>query len=169
MVPRLPSLVAVTALLSGCASVDDGQYPSLERRAVEATTAAPVPAPVAPTATPASESDRAAIAALAAQAQGGESAFRAALPAAQRRIEAARGAATGSDRWFDAQAALSALEATRAPTLAALSELDRRALAAEMDGQTGLVAALTPEQQRAADWASGQTATLNRLSALLGN
>jgi hypothetical protein len=144
MIRTGPVLTLAFLLLGGCASVDTDGYPSLEQRTAEVRTAHSPPITAAPSAVPVTDADRAAVGALAAQAQGGESAFRAALPNAERRAQAA-------------------------PTLAALAELDRRALEAELAGQTSLIALLTPEQRRAADWAAAQTAALNRISALLGN
>jgi hypothetical protein len=166
---RAAAFFAATALLAGCASVDTSGYPSLERRVVEARlnpVAGPAPAPAPP---PVTAGFAQALGALSTDAARGEAAFRGALPGAERTIAAARGTALASEPWFAAQAALSALEATRAPTLLALAEIDRLLLEAELAGDANRAVPLGALARDVAAQESQQTATLNRLSGLLAN
>jgi hypothetical protein len=110
------------ALLAGC--VTEGPFPSLaprpdERLAIEEPVReAPVVAddPVL----------RARIAALLAEARGGDRTFEAEYGAAAR--AAARSGPTGSDAWIAAQLVLSRVEAARGRTAAAAAELHQLAL-----------------------------------------
>jgi hypothetical protein len=161
------ALFGLLALAGGCASVDDSGYPSLERRAAELRgNPAPAPAP-APPPPPVTVAFAQAVAALNADAARGEAAFRAALPAANRMIMAARGSAVASEPWFAAQAALSALEQQRAPTLLALTEIDRLLLEAELAADANRTAPLAQLARTVAAQEAAQTAELNRLGGLL--
>ena len=116
-------------LLAGCADTRSG-YPSLAPRPIEraALKAAPAPA-TAPVDTPAI-SPTADLAQIVASAQAADSAFKAALEKARPQIEAARGAAEGSEAWVMGQQAFSSADAERAPVSQALAELDKRREAA---------------------------------------
>jgi hypothetical protein len=165
---RPATLLCITALMCGCASIDDSSYPSLERRAVEVR-GNPVPAPIveAPPIPIVTVAFSAALRALSADAGRGEAAFRAALPNAERTIMAARGGGAASESWFAAQAALSSLEQTRAPTLLALAETDRLLLEAELAGDAARTTLLAALARDVAVQETAQTEALNRLGNML--
>lgn len=166
---RLSVIAFGLLIASGCASVgDDATYPSLERRAVEARLNPPADSPAPPPTPPSVTADLAsAISALEADALRGEAAFRAELAVTQQRVAAARGAASGSAAWFAAQAAISGLDQTRAPSRLALAELDRLHLAAEMDGRGADAALLAAAAARVAAIAAGQRMAFDQLSGML--
>ena len=114
---------AAAALAAGC--TPEGEFPSLEPRAAEL--ADPLEEPVrTPQAVAAEPALGARTAELAGEARRGERAFDAAFPSAAAATRAS--GAHGSESWIAAQQAISALEAARAPTTAALAELDRLAV-----------------------------------------
>ncbi|CAM3220036.1 hypothetical protein SPAN111604_11195 [Sphingomonas antarctica] len=92
----------------------------------------------------ASTATQADIVRLLAQADAGEAA-QVKVYAANRAALGGLTAASGSEAYVAAQTALSALESARIPTLDALSELDRLALAAESSADA---AALTAAQAK---------------------
>jgi hypothetical protein len=122
--PRFPTplsaLLAAAALAAGCAR--DGEFPSLEPRAIELEDprAEPVRTPAEVAGEPAL---RARAAELLADARRGEREFESALVPASAAARAA--GAAGSESWVVAQQAISRAEAARAPTMRALAELDR--------------------------------------------
>lgn len=165
---RSMSLALGCALVSGCASVDTSEYPSLARRPIErqAGVVAPVPAaPAPPAMVSATLAD--AIRGLARDADSGETAFRAAIVPARAAIAGGQGAAAGSEGWAQAQMALSRIDAARAPTTFALAELDRLALQAADTGDSAGMAALSAEQARVAALAAEQARVLDALSISL--
>jgi hypothetical protein len=118
--PFLP-LLAVLAL-AAC-TAPNGDFPSLAPRPVEQRSdAEPVQPPAA--AVPADSALTAQLAKILADARKGEADFAAALPAAERAVSAARGASPASEAWIAAQTQLSGLDATRAPTASAMTEID---------------------------------------------
>jgi hypothetical protein len=122
--PRpLSSFAAALLLAAGCTT--EGPFPSLEPRAIEQEDplAEPVRTPPAVATDPAL---RARAGELLAQARLGEREFEAALGPASAAARAA--GAPGSERWIEAQQAISRAEAARAPTMTALAELDRLAV-----------------------------------------
>ena len=162
------SLLAFTLLvpLGGCAAVDQSAFPSLAQRAVERQASAapsqpatpPVPAPVTATLDEA-------IRGLAADANGGEAAFRTALAGNRDVVLAGRGAALGSEGWAVAQRALSRIDAARGPTLIALAELDRLVVTQADAGNSSAVSTLSAEQGRVAALADAQRGLLQALGA----
>lgn len=118
------ALLTFPILLCACAAPGGDDFPSLLPRAIEtrddavAEVATPAPAPAS-----AAQTDE--FAELLADAREGQEDFAQALPATERAVNAARGSAASSDAWVAAQAALSRLDAARAPTAAALVALDR--------------------------------------------
>lgn len=177
-----PSLfLAATALLGACASQEG--FPSLAPRAVERElsgnppppclppgSAAPAPTPGAPAAVAVAVADDpelgARIAALLAEARRGERAFSALLARAQ--ASARRAGAAGSEAWIAAQQDVSRLEAARAPTVDALTELDRLALArsdaAISEADRNRLVAAAEEVRRLAE---AQREQLDRLNGTL--
>lgn len=153
MMRKSPFFAALPLLLTigGCAAAPNGAYPSLERRPIERTaTVAPsepaAPEPPAPVSATLAE----AIRALGADADRGETAFRAALAEYQAIVTVGRGAAVGSEEWAVAQRALSRIDAARAPATLALAELDRLVVtqpeSPELGAQQLRVAALVAAQ-----------------------
>ena len=134
---RLCLLLAGAVGLAACS--ESGGYPSLAPRAVEQPGSGDTPPAVA--ALPADAALDAEVATLAAQAAKGEADF--ARVADESCAAIARGASAqeGSEPWIAAQQALSALEAARAPVLAAAAALDR--LVIERGTATGSAVDLT--------------------------
>jgi hypothetical protein len=118
--PR-PALAVVVAMMAS-ACTPDGEFPSLAPRAIEQQD--PLAEPVRnPPVVPSDPALRARAAELLAAARRGEAEFAATLALAS--AAAARSGEAGSESWMEAQQALSRAEAARAPTTAALAELDR--------------------------------------------
>jgi hypothetical protein len=112
-------LVLASLMLSACSSAGIG--PSLAKRPIESRDLSePVREAVPPA--PADASLRAQIERLVQRAQAGQNAFAALQPKAESAATAA--GADGSESWVAAQELLSALESERAPSTAALAELD---------------------------------------------
>ncbi|HEX8642675.1 MAG TPA: hypothetical protein VF702_02035 [Allosphingosinicella sp.] len=158
---RYAAALAVAALACGC--TPKGEFPSLAPRPLEAEDplAEPVRAPPVVAGEPAL---RARAAELVALARRGESAFDDAYrPAA---AATRRAGAPGSDSWVLAEQAISRAEAARAPTMAALAELDRlaaeRAAVPTNEGDTAAIRAALDEAE---NLARGQQARLDALRA----
>ena len=113
---------ATAAQSASAASADAARQAGSMAPVPEAAAAMPASAPpsLPPTASLTAQLD-----ALVAQARAAHVAFEAALPAADSRTTAAQGAAPASEAWSDGTEALAALIVTRAPTVTALSTLDR--------------------------------------------
>ena len=110
--------LALPLVLSAC--LDKGEYPSLKPRAFEREARATVPLP--PPAPPASPEIIARAGALVDRAREGQSAFAAEL--ARTRATVAGAGAAESESWIGAQEAVSGLDASRAPSVIAMAELD---------------------------------------------
>lgn len=138
---KLPALVAiVTVTLSGCA-MQQGDFPSLQKRpyedvAVVDESAVPAPITVSLPAELQSNLNAAVTKSAAAHKQ-----FQAKLPAVKKRVDAARNAAVSSESWVAAHMELAALEMLRSPSVEALADIDalyRTQLERESaEGQTG--------------------------------
>ncbi|WP_132390408.1 hypothetical protein [Novosphingobium sp. PhB165] len=165
---RLLPLFLATGL-AACSSA--GTYPSLAIRPVERATpvvqnpsATPVPLP------PPSADTVTRINGLLASAREADSQFAARRTAAERAVSAA-GSSTGSDSWLSAQVAVSALQASRDPSIAALAELDtmfataRDASPNEESPTTKSIAAARDEVQASV---TAQDEVVSRLNARLG-
>ncbi|ABC62653.1 hypothetical protein [Erythrobacter litoralis] len=124
--------------LGACASAGE-DYPSLAIRDAERQSGSFTPAeseaaaPVEPDPPAPELLDR--LVQLQSQAQSAHRAFVALAPAASRRVEAARGAGLASDRWAEAQIAISELDSQRSLTAVPMADLDellvRRAIELE--------------------------------------
>lgn len=128
---RRPALLTLIAL-AGCTQAPD-RYPSLLPRPAESQSAAEPLRPV-PQASPDTALD-ARLAQITAQLDAAHARFTEAAQGAEAKVAVARGVAEGSEAWLDAHAALSGLETLRAPSLDALSELDRLAIDRGATGQ----------------------------------
>jgi len=174
--PRMLFALSPALLLPACAST--GSFPSLAPRPAEFELAgrtpppciagAATPAPPAPDSIAASDPALASrLTALLVEARRGAARFDERLPTARAAV--ARAGASGSDAWILAQEQISRLEAARAPTVDALSELE--ALVLERSRATG-----TSEEDRqrlaeaaaeAAGLAESQREEIDALSARL--
>ena len=153
----LRPLALVPILLVAACAGSDATFPSLEPRPVEKLLTTP------PVVTPVMPSDDAAldtrVAAILATAETHAHGFDAALVAA--RADAARAGAgvVGSEPWFTAQQALTALGAARSPVATALADLDRERIEAaaravpvdstRLDAAHDRIAAIMATQDRA--------------------
>ena len=113
-------------LLAAAACAPPGPYPSLEPRPIEKALA-DTEEPRAEVPLPDDSELPARMRALIDQARKGEADFRGELPAARDAV--AKAGPDGSDSWIEAQQAISRLEAARAVTTEALSDLDAMTLA----------------------------------------
>ena len=118
-------LVPTALLLAGCAS-DRSQYPSLARRPAERITASfdtpQVVVPVVRPAPPATVTDR--LGGLVNAAEAADSKFRSREARARSVVGSGSGAKIGSESWAIATIAVAELEAARAESMVALTELD---------------------------------------------
>lgn len=119
------ALPVLMVALVGCTQSPDA-YPSLLPRPIEKQSLAE-PERVAAVPVPDAKLD-ARIAALGAALAEDNQKFVPAAQDAEAKVAVARGLPEGSDPWLDAQTALSTVESTRAPMLAALSELEEMAI-----------------------------------------
>lgn len=161
--PLLASLLAAAAI-SACAPTDGDDYPSLAIRPAERVEPeAPAEPPPPPAPLPAEIVAR--LAELQAAADQASAAFDRLAPGVTTRVQSGRGAAVGSDRWSDAQVAVSQLDAARTALSSALTDIDilynERAAALESRGEIDIA------RQGVADRLAAQDATLARLKALL--
>ncbi|AMO70727.1 hypothetical protein [Sphingorhabdus sp. M41] len=121
---KLPALVTIiTVTLSGCA-MQEGDFPSLQKRPYEDESV--MDEAVAPAAAISSLSADLQIKldAAVAQSRAAHDRFQAKLPAVKSRVDAARGAAVSSESWVVAHMELAALEIQRSPSVEALADID---------------------------------------------
>ena len=150
--------------LAACAAPST-EYPSLAIRDAERLVDAPAESttPAPPAAIPASvlaQADSYLDRAFAADQK-----FRDASPRVSRIVNAARGAAVASDRWSDAQVAMTDLDAQRVVTATALADLDAlyAGLAIELQRRDQIDAM----RQAVAGMLAEQDATIARLTSQL--
>lgn len=113
------TLFLVGGITIGCA--DQGSFPSLAPRPVERLSNEE-PVRIAPFVAPDPQLSSE-VADLLSAALQGQTRFEATLPAA--RVSVGRAGAAGSESWIEAQQIVSRLEAARAASVAALTQLDR--------------------------------------------
>jgi hypothetical protein len=169
MSPRraLPSVLLCALALGACAGDKQG-YPSLSIRPAERVSAtytpaapAPEPAPPAPSAGALGQAAK-----LRADAADANRRFEAAAQAAQAPVNAARGAAPGSEQWSVAQVALADAEARHNETVAALASLDSIQVAAQTEGSAlGDIETAVAEVSALAD---AESRRLDTLMAAIG-
>ena len=114
--------IAALVALAGCAGDRTG-YPSLAPRAVERPDDVVEAAPTAAAVNDAALDAR--VAALRDQAKAADAAFARVANAACQAFSRPGASTQGSEAWISAQQSLSAVDAARAPVLAAAGELDR--------------------------------------------
>lgn len=166
MTARSSARLALSAALlatAGCAPSDG--FPSLAQRPAERNVS--LEAPVHPDVdVPSDPAVHSRVTELERQAQEGERSFEATLGSAAAAVGAAGPA--GSDRWVEAQQALSRLEAARGPTTTALSELDALAISrAEVPTSGEDFAAIHAAIVRVEGIAAAQQERLDRLRVQL--
>ena len=121
---KLPALVTiVTVTLSGCA-MQQGDFPSLQKRPYEDERVMDEP-PVPATTTSSLPADlERNLSAAVAKSGAAHGQFQARLPAVKKRVDAARGAAVSSESWVAAHMELAALEMQRSPSVEAMADID---------------------------------------------
>lgn len=147
-------------LLAACAGENVG--PSLAKRPIESLDLAEPVRQVTPPA-PADATLRTRITEIVERAEAGQRAFAAALPKAESAASAA--GADGSESWVAAQQLLSALESERAPSTAALSELDALISTRLKDGNEAGLTELQAADSQVATLVDGQQRDLDRIRA----
>lgn len=166
----LPLVAVITLCLAGAGcSSPKITPPSLAPRAAEAVDPR-LPVERALVVRPVAAGLRGRLAELTAEARTGEAAFRGALGAAQRAASAAGPAR--SESWIAAQQALSALEAARAPTTRALSDIDALA-GADIKARNGIgaddLAAIQDAATEAGALDAAQRREIASLNARIGS
>ena len=175
---KRPYCLTLMLLLPGCLQ-GPGSFPSLAPRPYEITADEmaqrpdeDLPAPTPPVTTPLSYEQRQAVAAAQDKHRAADAAFRAALPEVRRLVDAAAGAAQGTENWVVAQQSLSRLEALRTPSAEALADLDRlltERLQQEQQGAAGGgVADIGMPRAMIAEAVAEQSAIIAGLSRRIG-
>ncbi|WP_395330450.1 hypothetical protein WBP06_17905 [Novosphingobium sp. BL-8H] len=163
----LPLFLA--AGLAACSSAS--QYPSLAYRPVErATPVAPDPSDAVAPLPPPSADLSSRIDGILATAGQADSAFAAKRPVAERAVSAA--GAKGTDSWLNAQVAVSTLQASRDPAVAALAELDTMFAAARdasPDRESPSAQSIDAARGKVQAQVDAQDAVVAGLDARLGN
>ena len=154
-------------LLAAC-STPQSDAPSLAPRAAEAIDPR-VPIPNEIVAGPVDPALAERIAGLMAEVRAGDAAFQAAAVEAERLASAAGPAQ--SESWIEAQQALSALVAARAPVAKAIADLDELAATRLASGGgmlPGDLRAIEGATSQAGEIGESQAAVIDRLQAQLG-
>ena len=169
LTPRRAFLLILAPLcVAACATPSGDGYPSLAKRPIEGTlsTRPPEPQP-APPPLPADASLAERIARYSGDAAAGESRFRAALGTAQARTRSAAGAGPSSEAWLEAQMAISAADAARGPSVAALASLDGLQTARIDGGNNAGIIELAETLASVSAMVEAQNRALHALSASL--
>jgi hypothetical protein len=153
-------LLLAPPLLAGCSSAAVG--PSLAKRPIESRDLSEPVRQVAPPA-PADTALKAQIEGLVARAQAGQNGFAALLPKADSAASAA--GSNGSESWVVAQQLLSALESERAPSTAALAEMDALIATQVKAGNDAGLSELQAADAQIGTIVDAQQRDLDRLSA----
>jgi len=159
--------ILLPLLLAACGTTRNGE-PSLAPRAAEAIDPR-VPIPSDVIAGPAEPALAARIAELLAEVRSGDGAFQVAALDAER-LSAAAGPAQ-SESWIEAQQAISAAVAARAPVSRAIADLDELAatrLATSGGMLPGDLAAIQAAAAEAAAIGEREAAAIDRMQARLG-
>jgi hypothetical protein len=129
---------------------------------------APEPADASALAPPLPADLDAAIAAIAARADGARADFTAAQIVTSRRVSAARGAGVASDRWAAAEVSLADLASLHSNAALALADLDLLAAQATTNlAPPGEIASIAEAQARVERFVEEQTQTLAALNAAM--
>lgn len=138
---KLAAMVTIiTVTLSGCA-MQQGDFPSLQKRPYEDEPVMDPPATPLPILSSLPADIRGRLDAALAQSRAAHGRYQARLPSVRLRVDAARGAAVSSESWVVAHMEMAALEMERSPSVEALADIDslyREQLERETEaGQTG--------------------------------
>ncbi|WP_373489887.1 hypothetical protein [Parasphingorhabdus sp.] len=148
---KLAALVTIiTVSLSGCA-MQQGDFPSLQKRPYEDEPVMDAPAAALPVQSSLPAELQVRLDAAMAQSQTAHDRYQARLPGVRSRVEAARNAAVSSESWVVAQMEMAALEIVRSPSVEALADIDalyREQLLRQMEeGQTGGAAIIASQRE----------------------
>lgn len=166
------SILLLTSLtLSACAA-SQSDFPSLGKRDFEdepVMTDSEIPAAQAIFTLP--PAIQAAVDAAAKQSNDAHKQFLQQLPAVQRRVAAARGAAPASENWVVAQMDMAALETRRTPSVTALADIDRLYIA-QLDqevenNQAGAAAIILEQREMIAAQVQQQQESMDAMMAAL--
>lgn len=159
------AILPVLLLSTGCIGVE-ADPPSLGPRDIEGVLDEPAYA-IAPVPSAEDPALAARIAEFVRDAERGEDAFDAMLPAVRRTVAAAAAAPAESEAWIVAQLELSALGATRSPTTTALGALDEIYARQTLDGRPAETDALLAARERVAALYESQAERYDALDARL--
>lgn len=121
---KLSALVTIiTVTLSGCA-MQQGDFPSLQKRPYEDEPVMDAPAAAVPVLSSLPAAMQARLDAAVAQSRAAHDRYQARLPSVKSRVDAARGAAVSSESWVVAHMEMAAFEIERSPSVEALADID---------------------------------------------
>lgn len=168
---KLSALVAiVTVTLSGCA-MQQGDFPSLQKRPYEDEQVVEEPVAPIPDASVLPASVQGSLDAAVAASAAAHAQFLQRLPDVQKRVAAARGAAVSSESWVVAQMELASLERQRSPSVEAVADIDalyRVQLEREsVSGQTGGAAIIAGQRDAVQAQVDRQRAEIDALTGRL--
>ena len=168
---KLSALVMIiTVSLSGCA-MQEGDFPSLQKRPYESEPAIDEPAALEPLLSPLPVAVQNKLDAAVARSRAAHAQFLADLPGAKSRVDAARGAAESSESWVVAHIALSALEVARSPSVEALADIDalyRDQLEREtLENISGGITAITVQRDAVKEQVARQQAEMDAMKSRL--
>lgn len=144
---KLPVLLTIMAFpLSGCA-MQQGDFPSLQKRPYESEPVIDEPEASVAVLTSLPAAMRSKLDGAVAQSRSAHQQFLARLPTVESRVDAARGAAVSSESWVVAHMELAALEVQRSPSVEALADIDalyreqlEREITEDQSGGTRIIA-----------------------------
>ncbi|MEH6790418.1 hypothetical protein [Parasphingorhabdus sp.] len=163
------SVMIITAMLSGCA-MQEGDFPSLQKRPYETDQPIEEPAVAAPVLAPLPTATQLKLDAAVAQSRAAHDLFLERLPGVRSRVDAARGSAESSESWVVAQMELAALEIERSPSVEALADIDRlylQQLESELDAPSEGSAAIMAQQRQVEQQVADQQAAIDGLKGRL--
>jgi len=173
MIRRLAAFLAVFAMGSADAQAAPRTYPSLARRPVESSDrlATPQTPAVAPAATDLALANN--VATLQDQAVSANTAFQSELARSRDSVKAAAGSQPMSEDWVVAQMSISAADAVRYDSVAALAGLDTLSVERQDNVDAARVAAdmatINPARTRVLAIVDAQNDALDGLKASLTN
>ena len=162
--------IPLILLLPACA-MQEGDFPSLQKRPYESEPVMDDVAAPATTISALSADLQARLDAAMASSRAADDQFRARLPAVKKRVDAARGSAESSESWVVAHMELAALEIQRSPSVEALADIDalyreqlERETAEDQSGGTAIIATQRDTVQVQVDRQQAEIETMkNRL------
>ncbi len=168
---KLSALVMIiTVSLSGCA-MQEGDFPSLQKRPYEIEPVIDEPIVAGPVLVPLPVAIQNKLDAAVAQSHAAHDQFLADLPGAKNRVAAARGAAQSSESWVVAHMTLAALEIVRSPSVEALADIDalfRDQLEREtLEDISGGITAITAQREVVKEQVALQQAEIDTMKGRL--